>query len=501
MPHDLHPEPGAGRRVQGVRAQLDEAEAEPHDGGADEARGYVVDKTGDQERLTFPVFHEELLHQTYWDAGETYGRIRVVLSEGFARPHRQPPFERVKDIVIFSFQHAPLHVLESSGIAWPNPGMWQLAQRQTFKYNFTPDIYAARDEPDGHVHSPSRPVDQRIGIDFPPIAIADRALPPWMWPRSAYPGNWNEKEPVWAQPPPPQPSFQSASAADPFLDVSREAAKFVVRRAENVSDVSMPDYVSSLKSSRGSRDTSGQTGSSMKSVMYHRKAASQASVKAAAAVDDPEYNALIDALAGKEQQLQQAQQAQQSQSQLQQKLSKRSVKSRKSQSRQSCETRETQTQTIREEPAVTVTATAPTVESIPTGLTFPSSTSKSPSSVLAVAGSAASRKVSHQAGALLELPQSKTNSRIPSASSGISLGLSLSSGAGTDKEHPFILDDIDDEDDLESPTPPKLTTPSEFLRERGKGGKDAREGGGGGGTTRRRKLASRGSSALDRNSA
>ncbi|KAI5285940.1 hypothetical protein KEM54_000183, partial [Ascosphaera aggregata] len=68
----------------------------------------VVDKMGDQERLTFPIFHEELLHQTYWDAGETYGRIRVVLSEGFARPHRQPPFERVKDIVIFSFQHAPL---------------------------------------------------------------------------------------------------------------------------------------------------------------------------------------------------------------------------------------------------------------------------------------------------------------------------------------------------------------------------------------------------------
>lgn len=296
-------------------------------------------------------------------------------------------------------------------------------------------------------------------MEIPPAVVADRTLPPWMWPRSAYPGNWNEKEPVWAQPPPPQPSFQSV---DPFFDASRDAVK-LLRRSENISDISMPDYVSSFKGSRDSRDTSGQTGSSMKSVMYHRKGASQASVKKSVAPDDPEYNDLIDALKGKEQQQQQQQQ---------QKVTKRAAKSRKSQSRSTRESR-----AMREEPAITV---PPLLESTPTGVTLASSTSKSPSSVLAVAGSAASRKFSHQAGALLELPQSKTNSRIPSASS----AMGVSSGAGTDREHPFILDDIDDEDDLDSPIP-RLAAPSDLLRSK-KEAKDA---------IRRRKLTSEHSSS------
>lgn len=67
-----------------------------------------VDKSGNQDTLRFPLFHQEILEQRYWDAGELYGRIRVVVSEGFARPHRNPPFERVKEVVAFSFQHAPL---------------------------------------------------------------------------------------------------------------------------------------------------------------------------------------------------------------------------------------------------------------------------------------------------------------------------------------------------------------------------------------------------------
>jgi hypothetical protein len=35
------------------------------------------------------------------------GRIKIMLSEGFSRPNRSPPFERVKDAIVFSFQHAP----------------------------------------------------------------------------------------------------------------------------------------------------------------------------------------------------------------------------------------------------------------------------------------------------------------------------------------------------------------------------------------------------------
>lgn len=68
----------------------------------------VVDKNGNQEVLRFPQFHPEVVDAYVWDAAETLGRIRVIISEGFSRPNRSPPFERVKDVVIFSFQHAPL---------------------------------------------------------------------------------------------------------------------------------------------------------------------------------------------------------------------------------------------------------------------------------------------------------------------------------------------------------------------------------------------------------
>lgn len=67
-----------------------------------------VDKNGDQDYLRFPPFHQDILEQRHWEAGDLHGRIRVVIAEGFARPNRNPPFERVKDIIAFSFQHAPL---------------------------------------------------------------------------------------------------------------------------------------------------------------------------------------------------------------------------------------------------------------------------------------------------------------------------------------------------------------------------------------------------------
>ena len=72
-----------------------------------------IDKNGNQDSLRFPPFHQEILEQRHWDAGELHGRIRIVIAEGFSRPHRSPPFERVKDIIAFSFQHAPLRKLPS----------------------------------------------------------------------------------------------------------------------------------------------------------------------------------------------------------------------------------------------------------------------------------------------------------------------------------------------------------------------------------------------------
>ncbi|TWU72842.1 hypothetical protein ED733_002388 [Metarhizium rileyi] len=53
---------------------------------------------------------EELLQQDYWSPADDLGRIKLVLSEGFPRDSMTTPLERVKNIVAFSFQHAPLGV-------------------------------------------------------------------------------------------------------------------------------------------------------------------------------------------------------------------------------------------------------------------------------------------------------------------------------------------------------------------------------------------------------
>ena len=50
-----------------------------------------------------------MLTQSWWNAGENLGRIRVIIAEGIlSRAGTSPPFTRIGNIVSFSFQHAPL---------------------------------------------------------------------------------------------------------------------------------------------------------------------------------------------------------------------------------------------------------------------------------------------------------------------------------------------------------------------------------------------------------
>ena len=68
-----------------------------------------MDQTGHQECLRFPPFPQQLLAQKWWTAGEDIGRVKLVVSEGLACGHGPSPgFRRVKNLVTFSFQHAPL---------------------------------------------------------------------------------------------------------------------------------------------------------------------------------------------------------------------------------------------------------------------------------------------------------------------------------------------------------------------------------------------------------
>ncbi|VUC24764.1 unnamed protein product [Clonostachys rosea] len=109
-------------------------------------------KNGDLEALTFPKFQRELLQQNRWNPEDNMGRIKLVLSEGFPRDSPSMPIERVKNIVAFSFQHAPLDILENSGIAWPNSSMWH---RSHLTSSMPVPTYASEDL-ELHTHSPRR---------------------------------------------------------------------------------------------------------------------------------------------------------------------------------------------------------------------------------------------------------------------------------------------------------------------------------------------------------
>ncbi|KAL4784508.1 hypothetical protein BJX76DRAFT_347750 [Aspergillus varians] len=237
-----------------------------------------VDKSGNQDTLRFPPFHQEILEQKHWDAGDLHGRIRVVIAEGFARPHRNPPFERIKEIIAFAFQHAPLNVLEYSSIAWPNTSMWSKEPR-LFKYNAGSGMSDLKEAEDAHTHSPSRHETR------PPVATTGHiGNPPALnlWRNRTYKGpvpQWqgNYREARWA---PPETVF-----ADPFIDpyVLDPAARHRGARP-SWEDISMPDYVSSSASSRAI--------SSMTGISYeHSKHPSLV-----APIDEEAYNQLIQAL-------------------------------------------------------------------------------------------------------------------------------------------------------------------------------------------------------------
>ncbi|GAE00134.1 hypothetical protein AOR_1_1022074 [Paecilomyces variotii No. 5] len=237
-----------------------------------------IDKNGNQDHLRFPPFHSEILHQSHWDAGESHGRIRVVISEGLSRPHRSPPFERVKDIIALAFQHAPLHVLEQSNIAWPNPGMWCQGPRNMFKYHSESVFSDTKDIEDAHAHSPARHETRTSGTGS---SINSSAAMYSTWPYRLFPPpttQWQGglRDSRWASNDLPMP--------DPFMEPymthrsSRRAAR------STLEDVPMPDYVGS--SSTSSRAISNMTGVSFE----HSK---HPSISASA--DDETYGPLIDA--------------------------------------------------------------------------------------------------------------------------------------------------------------------------------------------------------------
>ena len=72
--------------------------------------------------LRWPQFHEEQLAQTYWRAGDSYGRIKIVISRGILNLGTGL-VSGPQNLIVFAFQHAPMQILKSANIAWSSNGM------------------------------------------------------------------------------------------------------------------------------------------------------------------------------------------------------------------------------------------------------------------------------------------------------------------------------------------------------------------------------------------
>ncbi|ESZ99513.1 hypothetical protein SBOR_0078 [Sclerotinia borealis F-4128] len=170
-----------------------------------------LDKQGDFKKLEFPAFHRELLSQSYWNPGDDLGRVKVVVSEGFPRDNLSMPFERVKNSVAFSFQHAPLDVLEASSIAWPNATMWRQVSLVAPFYNQQSSPKRVEEDREAHAHSPRKPSI----VSF-------------------------QSSQTNSMPPPPAP-FSRPPNFDPFTSEPPRPAFADWRRQESTTDTSMPD--------------------------------------------------------------------------------------------------------------------------------------------------------------------------------------------------------------------------------------------------------------------
>jgi len=223
-----------------------------------------IDKTGGpttdfSKQLQFPPFHNEILQQSHWDARDGLGRIRIVIAEGLARgAGHNRGFERLRDIVAFSFQHAPKNILEQSGIAWPNARMFLTAS--------TPVSTPPATIFDAHAHSPQQPncsaTTQRVNPANRKASLISM--------HSA--GTWTRK---------------LASSDDPFVDPTQRV-KMAPKRKTNT-DVSMTD-------ASVSRDQSEMSGVAMQQPDFQQQVKQAAVEELIRALTPTKRNALLNAL-------------------------------------------------------------------------------------------------------------------------------------------------------------------------------------------------------------
>ncbi|KAI9677205.1 MAG: hypothetical protein M1829_002779 [Trizodia sp. TS-e1964] len=195
-----------------------------------------------EDLLRFPFFNNDLLNQTWWNVLAEQGRIKVVIGAIVtivAYDEQSMPVQQVRNLVAFSFQHAPIEILEGAGVAWPNPGMWHrvvtpLSLGQPAKQPIL-------DDHEAHAHSPRRVYNNPETIQQPirNFRYANEGPPAFRGPiHNPFPSSYV--------------SANAKGSVDPFVD---SATIWQAREhgVQHDSDLSMPDYVSS----RSSRKASG----------------------------------------------------------------------------------------------------------------------------------------------------------------------------------------------------------------------------------------------------
>ena len=220
-----------------------------------------MDKEGNRDLLRWPRFREEMLTQTYWNAGEDKGRIKVTITEGYLHGPGIFPFTRTKNLVSFSFQHAPQRkygvghmtmapltiaadILESSGIAWPNAGMWYQSSRPAYHITLPAKRGGPTEDMDLHAHSPRKRVDSTARIEdrmahSMPIqksTFGSMQPPATIQPPILSKFHYSNRAPDWAS---------AMPMSDPFVESSRYMNRRYGNRS-NESDQPMPYYSRSI---------------------------------------------------------------------------------------------------------------------------------------------------------------------------------------------------------------------------------------------------------------
>ncbi len=158
---------------------------------------------------------------------------------------------------------AMIDILEFSGIAWPNPGMWMQAQSRSSQGPVSggqrPFVSEVKEDEDAHAHSPRRPSHQGVCVAegfssrrYPDLEDywADQSMPPP--PNRAATAAWNQSASGESN-----IIRQNGLLADPFLDARVLGTANTHRENKRSSeDTPMPD----VPSSEVSRNLSGMTG-------------------------------------------------------------------------------------------------------------------------------------------------------------------------------------------------------------------------------------------------